>query len=67
MVIHDAIYVEAPQEEEERARLLMKEHMEKAVELPVVPLEIDIELLSGYHHRTAGSWSKGTVIREVAE
>ena len=43
MLIHDAIYVEAPVEEEKRARLLMKEQMERAVELPVVPLEVDIE------------------------
>lgn len=43
MTIHDAVYVEAPQEEEERARELLKTTMETAVELPVVPLEVDLE------------------------
>jgi DNA-binding GntR family transcriptional regulator len=43
VTIHDAIYVEAPAEEKERARQLMKEQMEKAVELPLVPLEVDLE------------------------
>jgi DNA polymerase I len=43
MVIHDAIYVEAPADEEEEAEQLMKHHMEKAVEMPIEPLEVDIE------------------------
>jgi DNA polymerase I-like protein with 3'-5' exonuclease and polymerase domains len=43
MTIHDAVYVEAPDEEENRVRHLMKEQMEAAVEMPVVPLEVDIE------------------------
>jgi len=43
MVIHDAVYVEAPEEEAQRARQLMKAEMEDAVEMPIVPLEVDIE------------------------
>jgi len=43
MVIHDAVYVEAPEEEAQRARQLMKAEMEDAVDMPIVPLEVDIE------------------------
>ena len=42
MTIHDAIYVEAPREEEQEARKLLKEEMGLAVELPVVPMEVDL-------------------------
>ncbi len=42
MTIHDAVYVEAPDEETEQARRIVKEQMEAAIEMPVVPLEIDI-------------------------
>jgi DNA polymerase I-like protein with 3'-5' exonuclease and polymerase domains len=43
MTIHDAVYVEAPEEEATKAREIMKEQMETAVEMPLVSLEIDIE------------------------
>jgi DNA polymerase-1 len=40
--IHDAVWVEAPEEEAEEARQLTMTIMENAVELPIVPLEVDI-------------------------
>jgi DNA polymerase-1 len=43
MTIHDAVYVEAPGDEAARARRILKEQMETAVEMPLVPLEVDIE------------------------
>ena len=43
MTIHDAVYVEATQEEAQGVRDLMKEEMEAAVEMPIVPLEVDIK------------------------
>jgi len=43
MTIHDAVYVEAPDEEAQAARNILKQEMESAVEMPVVPLEVDIE------------------------
>ncbi len=43
ITIHDAVYVEAPDEEEHEARRLLKTQMEEAVEMPVVPLEVDID------------------------
>ena len=43
MIIHDAVYVEAPEEEAEQARHWMKKIMEDAVEMPIVPLEVDVE------------------------
>ena len=43
MTIHDAVYVEAPEEEENRVRHQMKEQMEVAVEMPIVPLEVDVD------------------------
>lgn len=44
MTIHDAVYVEAPEEEAEKARDILKAEMEGAVEMPLIPLEVDIEL-----------------------
>jgi DNA polymerase I-like protein with 3'-5' exonuclease and polymerase domains len=46
MVIHDAIYVEAPEEEAHLARNWMKAIMDDAAEMPTVPLEVDIESLA---------------------
>jgi DNA polymerase-1 len=43
MVIHDAVYVEAPKEEEHEARHWTKVIMEDAVEFPLVPLEVDFK------------------------
>lgn len=43
MTVHDAVYVEAPDEEAQAARNILKTEMEAAVEMPVVPLEVDIE------------------------
>jgi DNA polymerase-1 len=40
MIVHDAVYVESP--EEELARYWIKRTMEEAVELPLVPLEVEI-------------------------
>jgi DNA polymerase I len=41
--IHDGVYVEAPEEEAEKAKEILKAQMEAAVEMPFVPLEVDIE------------------------
>lgn len=43
MTIHDAVYVEAPEEEAQAARNILKTEMEAAVEMPVVPLEIELD------------------------
>ena len=43
MIIHDAVWVEAPKEEVERTRTLMEEIMTNAVEFPLVPLEVEFE------------------------
>jgi len=43
ITIHDAVYVEAPLEEADKAKRLMKSHMEAAVEMSLVPFEVDIE------------------------
>jgi DNA polymerase I len=43
MTIHDAVYVEAPDEEAQATRNILKTEMAAAVEMPVVPLEVDIE------------------------
>jgi DNA polymerase I-like protein with 3'-5' exonuclease and polymerase domains len=43
MTIHDAVYVEAPDEETQAARNILKTEMDAAVEMPIVPLEVDIE------------------------
>jgi DNA polymerase-1 len=42
MTIHDDVYVEAPVQEEERARYWIKRTMEEAVEMAIVPLEVEI-------------------------
>ena len=41
MILHDAIWVEAPEEEAAEAKHLLEESMTNAVELPFVPLEVD--------------------------
>jgi len=43
MTIHDAVYVEAPDEEAQAAKNILKTEMESAVEMPVVFLEVNIE------------------------
>lgn len=43
MTIHDAVYVEAPEEEAQAAGNVLRTEMEAAVEMPLVPLEIDID------------------------
>jgi DNA polymerase I len=43
MTIHDAVYVEAPNEETIKAKNILRAAMEAAVEMPFVPLEVDIE------------------------
>jgi len=43
MVIHDAVYVEAPEAEAQQARHWMKVIMKEAVEMPFVRLEIDLD------------------------
>ena len=43
MTIHDAVCVEAPEEEAAQATKILKDQMEAAVEMPVVPLDVDIE------------------------
>jgi hypothetical protein len=43
MVIHAAVYVEPPSEEEREARALLKAQKEAAVEPPVVPSAVDVE------------------------
>jgi DNA polymerase-1 len=43
MLIHDAVYVEAPQKEADRAKEVLKREMESAVEMPLVPLEVDCD------------------------
>ncbi len=43
LTIHDAVYVETPNEEAGKARDILRTEMEAAVEMPLVPLEVDIE------------------------
>jgi DNA polymerase I len=43
MILHDAIWVEAPLKEAEQARRLMEDTMKNAVEFPLVPLEVEFE------------------------
>ncbi len=43
MILHDAIWVEAPEEEAREARERMLYHMEDAIELWFVPLEVEFE------------------------
>jgi hypothetical protein len=45
MTIHDALWVEAPVNEEELARNLIKKQMESFVKMPFVSLEMDTESL----------------------
>jgi DNA polymerase I-like protein with 3'-5' exonuclease and polymerase domains len=47
MVLHDAVCLEGPEEEAQRARHLLKVIMEDAVEMPIVTLEVDTETLTG--------------------
>lgn len=47
MVIHDAVYVEAPEEEAKRAGWIVKREMVSAGEMPIVPLEVDVDSLVG--------------------
>lgn len=43
MTIHDPVYGEAPGEEVGQAREILKKQMQTAVEMPLVPLKVDIE------------------------
>jgi DNA polymerase I len=43
MILHDAIWVEAPEAEAKEAKRLLEEAMKGAVEFPFVPLEVDFE------------------------
>ena len=43
MILHDAIWVEAPEEEAEEAPRLLEQAMKHAVEMPFVPLEVEFE------------------------
>jgi DNA polymerase I-like protein with 3'-5' exonuclease and polymerase domains len=43
MILHDAIWVDAPEEEAERARILMEDTMKNAVEFPLVALGVDFK------------------------
>ena len=43
MILHDAICVEAPEEEAEEVRRLLERAMKHAVEMPFVPLEVEFE------------------------
>jgi DNA polymerase I len=43
MILHDAIWVETPEEEAEEAKRLLEQSMVGAVELPSVPLEVDFQ------------------------
>lgn len=43
MILHDAIWVEAPEGEAESARTMLEHAMKTAVEMPFVPLEVDLE------------------------
>jgi DNA polymerase I len=43
MVIHDAVYVEAPEQEAHQVRHWVKAIMVDAVEMPIVSLEVDVE------------------------
>jgi DNA polymerase I-like protein with 3'-5' exonuclease and polymerase domains len=41
MILHDAIWVEAPEEEANEAKRLLEQSMIGAVEFPFVPLAVD--------------------------
>ena len=43
MILHDAIWVDAPEEEAELARILMEDTMKIAIEFPLVPSEVDFK------------------------
>jgi DNA polymerase I len=43
MILHDAIWVEAPEEEAEEAKRLLKLAMTGAVEYPLAPLETELQ------------------------
>ncbi len=43
MILHDAIWVEVPEEEAEEARTLLEQAMKNAVEMPSVPLEVEFQ------------------------
>ena len=43
MILHDAIWVEAPQEEAEEAKRLLAQSMIAAVDYPFVPLDVELE------------------------
>ena len=41
MILHDAIWVEAPAEEAQEAKRLLEQSMNSAVDYPFVPLDVD--------------------------
>ncbi len=43
MILHDAIWVETPEEEAEEARKLLEHAMRNAVDMPFVALEVEFE------------------------
>jgi DNA polymerase I len=43
MILHDAIWVETPEEEAIEAQRLLEQAMKHAVEMPFVPLEVDFD------------------------
>jgi DNA polymerase I-like protein with 3'-5' exonuclease and polymerase domains len=43
MILHDAIWVEAPQGQAGEAQRLLGEAMKHSVEMPSVPLEVEFE------------------------
>ena len=43
MILNDAIWVEAPEEEADEAQKLLERSMKHAVEMPFVPLEVEFE------------------------
>jgi DNA polymerase I len=53
MTIHDCIWVEAPKEEADAARNIIEDAMRNAVEYPLVPLEIEIEVQAYGLHRSS--------------
>ncbi len=43
MMIHDALWAESPEDEAKEARRLLEQAMKNAVEMPLVPLEVEFE------------------------
>ena len=43
MMIHDALWVESPEDEAKEARRLLEHEMKNAVQMPFVPLEVELE------------------------